>query len=392
MALFWLVVWLITFRLLYREWAYAERWLLLSGVTLAFLWWRIRQNLSLNTLPDDDHVLPTLGPGNQITVFRGLLLGLLAGFVFSPWPQGGIAWLIAGIYTLASLADGFDGYAARRSNQTTRLGQLLDMELDGLGVAIVSLLAVGYGQLPAWFLLVGFARYLFVGGLWWRERIGATNYAMPGSIHRRILAGMLMGMMTVVLWPIVPAAMSHIAGAVIGIPVLLGFLRDWLFACGRLNDQNAAYQRLRRLAYLLLTRWLPPLWRLSLAVAIFVMLNAAKPWVRPAAWEALLRSWGLPGASLLASFLALTAVIGAIMVGLGILGRLWAILLLLPIGFDISTAGLTWPNGVALVCALLITLCGSGPFSLWRPEEALMVQHGHADDDEVVRGSDPVNR
>lgn len=387
MVLIWFAAWLIAYLLLYREWDYAERWLILSGATLAAILWRVWKNLGLNYRSEEGHLLPTFGSGNQISLARGLLLGLLAGFLFSPWPPGALAWIIAGLYTVASIADAFDGYAARRSNQVTEIGRWLDMEFDGLGLAIVTLLAVGYGQLPYWFLAVGFARYFFVFGLWWRERSGETSYEIPASMHRRILAGILMGMMTVVLWPIVPPAMSHVAAVVIGIPVLSGFLRDWLFASGRLNKNNRLYQRWRRFLFLLLTRWLPPVWRFLLPGAMFSILSAAEPWYRPGAWEALLQSWGMPAAPALASLLALTAVTGTTLVTLGILGRLWAVILLLPIGFDISTAGLTWSNGLALVCALFITLFGSGPYSIWRPEEAFMVHRGSPDDNQPAESN-----
>ena len=378
-ALVWAAVWLATYGLLSAEWAFAQRWLLLSGAALAAILWRVKQHLALNRRSEDGRLLLAFGPGNQISLFRGLLLGLLAGFLFSPWPPGLLAWIIAGIYTAASIADAFDGYAARRSGQVTELGQWLDMEFDGLGLAIVTVLAVSYGQLPLWFLAVGFARYFFVFGLWQRERHGKPIFDIPDSMQRRITAGMLMGMMTVVLWPIVPPAMAHVASFVFGIPLLAGFVRDWLFASGRLNSGSQAYQKRRQFVSTLFSCRLPLVWRILLAGAMLGILTTAEPWYRPAAWEALIQSWGLPGAAMLASLLALTAVTGTVLVALGVLGRLWAILLLFPIGFDISTAGLTWLNGLALVCALMIALFGSGPYSLWKPEEAFMVRRGGRD-------------
>ncbi len=371
----WLAIWLLGYRFLHPHWALAERWLLLSGATLTVIWWRVRQNLALNHHPGDNRLLRELGPGNQVSLFRGLLLGLLAGFLFSPWPQGALAWVIAGLYTVVSIADALDGFIARRRNQVTTLGQWLDLEFDGLGVAIISLLAVGYGQLPAWFLSVGLARYMFVLGLKWRQYRGEIIYDMQPSNHRRILAGMLMGMMTVVLWPIVPAAMSHVAAIIIGVPVLLGFLRDWLFVSGRLSEENDVYRQVQHLAYLLLARWLPFVWRLLLIVAMAGILSTVNRWYQPAAWEALLQSWGVPGASYLTSLLVFTAVAGTIFAGLGVLGRVAAIALLFPIGFDISTQDLTWQNSLALACTLLIAFFGSGILSLWRPEETLIIQH-----------------
>lgn len=376
MACIWFLAWLTGYAFLRQPWPYAGRWLLLSGLLLVLLAAQVWFKLPLNRPQGGGVVQATFGPGNTLSLARALAIGLLAGFLFAPWPQGWLAWIIAGIYTAASIADGFDGYLARRSGRVTDLGQWLDLELDGLGMLIVSLLGIGYGQLPLWFLSVGLARYLFVGGLWWRARQGLPVHDLAPSVHRRILAGMMMGMMTVVLWPIVPAPMSRIAASMIAVPVLLGFWRDWLLVSGRITAQDARYQRIQRRVYALFAHWLPLLWRLGLAVGMGAILAAAEPWYRPEPWAALLASWGLPGAGLLATVSAVTAVLGTLAAASGWAARLAAIPLFFPIGFDMATRGLTLANGLALVCALGLALFGSGPYSLWRPEEALLRPRG----------------
>ena len=170
LALTWLVVWVLGFRLLQGVWPYANRWLLFSGLTLAYCLWLLWRYLPENHRAAETALLPRLGLGNRLTLLRGLAIALLAGFLFAPWPQGALAWVIALLYTLASSADYFDGAAARKTNHATQLGSRLDMEFDALGVAVVSLLAVWYGQVPWWFLGVGLARYGFVAGLAWRRR------------------------------------------------------------------------------------------------------------------------------------------------------------------------------------------------------------------------------
>ena len=85
---------------------------------------------------------------------------------------------------------------------------------------------------------------------------------------------------------------------------------------------------------------------------------------------------GCPDAAALATLAVITAVFGTLLATLGIAGRLVVIPLFFPIGFDISTRGLTWANGLALVAALSIALFGTGPYTLWRPEEALLVSTG----------------
>ncbi len=381
LAVTWLVVWAIGYRLLAGGWPFANRWLLLSGLTLAFclgLLWRF--------LPDNHRVgatavLPTLGLGNRLTLLRGLGIGLLAGFLFSPWPDGGLAWLIAMLYTAVSIADYFDGYVARKTNHATVLGSRLDMEFDGLGVLVVSLLAIGYGQLPWWFLSIGLARYLFVWGLWWRERRDLPIHDIPPSAQRRILAGVQMGLLTVVLWPIVPAPMATIGGSIVALPTLIGFGRDYAIAAGWLDPADVTYNRIRHFLAVVFMRWLPPFWRLLLPVCMLFILQAADVWWRPTAWQDLMLTWGLPGlpqTAVLTTSLSVIAVVCTLFVALGFVGRLTAVPLLFPIGFDISTRGLTAANGLALTAVMFVVLFGCGPWAIWTPEDKLFLYRGAA--------------
>jgi len=376
LALAWLFIWLVSYRFLLPIWPDASHWLTLSGLALGYALWTLWRALPLNVRPGESSILPTLGWGNQLSMLRGLIIGLLAGFLFSPIPAMPLAWLIALLYTVASVADWLDGYVARKTDHVTELGQRLDMEFDAMGIAVVSLLAIGFGKLPFWFFTVALARYLFVFGLWWRERAGRPVYEIPPSVHRRIMAGMMMGMMTVVLWPILPAAMATIAGFIIAVPVLLGFSRDWLFASGRLNSENKRYRHLQRRLYVLTALWLPLVWRIMLTFALFHMMRQVAPWYQPQAWLDLLLSWHVPLASVLATALTVLAAVGTLFALLGFMGRLGAILLFFPIGFDIATRGLLWDNGLALVCALFVALLGSGYFSLWQPEDAFISRRG----------------
>lgn len=370
----WFAIWFAGYLLLLQVFTDAWKWLLLSGITLAYSLWVLWRNLALNHRIHDPSLFPTLGLGNQLSLFRALVIGLLAGFLLMPKPQEALLWVIALLYTAASIVDGIDGYVARRAGQVTILGQRLDMEFDGLGIAVISLLAVWYSQLPPWFLSVGFARYLFVLGIWWRRRTGRQVYEIPDSAHRRVMAGMLMGMMTVVLWPIVPPEMATLAGAVIAIPILLGFTRDWLFTAGYIDSQNQTYRQIQQMLYKLMSRWLPLVWRFLLASAVLFILGAAQPWYQRQAWQELLSSWHMPMPDLFATLLSAVAVGGIIMVFLGFIGRLGAIILLFPIGFDIATRGLVWTNAIALICALCIALLGTGILSMWLPENGFIMQ------------------
>jgi CDP-diacylglycerol--glycerol-3-phosphate 3-phosphatidyltransferase len=370
-ALAWAIACLTFYTALRPVWPASGRWLLLSGLILAYELRILWRRLPANHRPGERALLPTLGPGNALTLLRGLCIGLIAGFLFGPWPMGALAWIIVLLYTVVDVADFLDGYLARRANHVTDLGVALDIEYDGLGTLVVILLAISFGQLPLWYLLLGLARYLFVFGLWLRRRLGRPIHDLPPSAHRRVFAGFQMGFLSVVLWPILPRPMAVIAGALFAAATGLGFLRDWLLVSGQLDPAGAGYRRAQTALYRLFAVWLPPAWRLLLLLSMASILRSAMPPFPPPAWRELLISWGVSTASALtlAAVVAAIALLGAPLVGLGILPRLLAVALVLPLGFDVHTRGLLWNNALALVSAAFIQLFGPGPFALWPLEE-----------------------
>lgn len=379
-AALWLVVWLTGYAGLRVLWPLAMQWLALSGVTLAVALWITRRHLPQNRADDGAPLLPRLGPGNHLTLFRGLCVGLIAGFIFGPWPLGALGWAIALTYTVADIADYLDGFVARRSRHVTQLGGVLDIEFDALGVLVVTALAISFGQLPWWYLSLGLARYLFVFGIWWRQRRGLPVHDLTPSVHRRLIAGLQMGFMSVVLWPVVPSAMTQLAGSVFFAASAASFIRDWLVVSGAINPASARYRAGQQTAVRWLTERLPLVWRLLTSVGLGSILLAASPTLRPATWQGLLETWPVPAPGLWATILALLAVAGLVCIAFGVAGRTAGIVLYLPLGFDIATRGLLWDNGMALVGVTLIVLFGTGPFSLWRPESRLIGRRteGHA--------------
>lgn len=359
----------------------AASWLALASATAVYCLWVVWRHLSENHRQGETAVLPRFGWGNRLTILRGLLISMVAGFLLSPWPGGWLAWLPALLYTTADIADYLDGYAARKTNHATRLGERLDMEFDGLGMLLVSLLAVWFAQLPAWYLLIGLARYFFVFGLWLRQKRHLANHAMPHSWHRRIFAGLQMGFMSVVLWPIVPPAAATISGTIFALATSASFLRDWLVVIGWLDTQTDFYIRWQRRLYRLFAVTLPPVFRLIfVGCAAGLIAQTAVPW-QPTGWISLFSSWHLPWPALLASLWAVIGLTATGMITLGAMGRLMSLIVVFPVGFDMVVNGANGLNGAALACAILILLLGTGAFSLWRPEERFMVRRAGEQND-----------
>ena len=335
----------------------ALRWLALSSLTLAYLLIVLWRGLAHNYRNGETALLPEFGWGNHLTLLRGMLVAGLVGFLFSPQPDGWLAWMPGILYTLADAADFFDGYLARRTNHATHLGERLDISFDGLGVLAAVAVAIQYGQVPAWYLLVALARYLFLAATALRRRLGKPIYEMPPNITRRILAGLQMGFMAVMLWPLFTPPGTHIAAALFGLPFLAGFLRDWLYICGVLRPQVGKATGWQAS----LQHWLPFAVRLGLPLLGTGMLAQSLP---DAA------DFGTP-------FTLLLIIEGLVllMLFLGIASRINAILALCLLGFHQMFASLTSLQIALAVAYSMILFMGSGMLSLWVPEDYLFYHH-----------------
>jgi CDP-diacylglycerol--glycerol-3-phosphate 3-phosphatidyltransferase len=119
--------------------------------------------------------LPTLTDRRGSTTFRGLnlpnALTLLRIFlvpllvVVLLTRIEGHVYFGAGIFLVAVLTDYLDGFFARRRNEVTRLGILLDPLADKLLTAAAFLSLVEMGLVPAWVVMIVLARELAVTGL-----------------------------------------------------------------------------------------------------------------------------------------------------------------------------------------------------------------------------------
>jgi CDP-diacylglycerol--glycerol-3-phosphate 3-phosphatidyltransferase len=100
---------------------------------------------------------------NALTLLRMFLVPLLVVVLLTR--VEGHAYLGAAIFGLAVLTDYLDGYFARRRNEVTRLGILLDPLADKLLIAAALLSLVEMGLVPAWMVMIILARELAVTAL-----------------------------------------------------------------------------------------------------------------------------------------------------------------------------------------------------------------------------------
>ncbi|WP_293032639.1 CDP-alcohol phosphatidyltransferase family protein [Natronococcus sp.] len=167
-----------------------------------------------------------------VTLARGGAVAVLAGFLVVPTPDGPATWVPAILFALAAGLDAIDGLLARATDSATELGARLDVEMDGLVVLVGSVVAVVADAVPLAFLAVGAARYLFVLGSWWRRRRGRPVLELPPSRVRRPLGALAMATAWLALAPIPGRPISYAVAAVVTVPFLTNFCRDWLAVCG----------------------------------------------------------------------------------------------------------------------------------------------------------------
>jgi CDP-diacylglycerol--glycerol-3-phosphate 3-phosphatidyltransferase len=100
---------------------------------------------------------------DQLTVTRALAVPVVV--VLFAWPFANHAYWATGLFAVAMATDQVDGWLARRWNQTSALGALLDPIADKVLVLASMTMLVGQHVVPAWMVAAIVAREVVVSGL-----------------------------------------------------------------------------------------------------------------------------------------------------------------------------------------------------------------------------------
>lgn len=115
---------------------------------------------------------------NLLTYGRILAVPVVAGLLM--WDTDKFRWLALGIYILAAVTDFFDGYLARKWQQQSALGRMLDPIADKVLVSVVLLVLAADGVLSGghlWAAIIILAREVLVSGL--REFLSDLRVSVP---------------------------------------------------------------------------------------------------------------------------------------------------------------------------------------------------------------------
>lgn len=174
-----------------------------------------------------------LGLANTVTLVRGGLYAVVAGFLVVPATTA-LTWVPAVCYGAGAVLDRLDGVVARTVGEQTELGTRLDMAFDTFGFVVAPLLGVLWGRLPVFYLSLSAARYVYLAGIRWRQYRDRPVRPRPDSDLGKHLAGVQMVFITVALVPAVPTRPVFAVAPVVLAASLSVFLRDFLVVSGRL--------------------------------------------------------------------------------------------------------------------------------------------------------------
>ena len=167
-----------------------------------------------------------LGPADRVTLARTVLIGGVSALVADAFLRPPELAVLVPVAAVALLLDGVDGRVARRTGTASVLGARFDMEADCVLVLVLSLHVAR--EVGPWVLLLGAARYLFVGaGRLWPWLRGT----LPPRYWRKVVASTEAVVLILVSADVLPLA---VAQALLVLPLVLvaeSFGRDvgWLW-------------------------------------------------------------------------------------------------------------------------------------------------------------------
>jgi CDP-diacylglycerol--glycerol-3-phosphate 3-phosphatidyltransferase len=114
---------------------------------------------------------------NRLTLGRLILTVFFVAFLSTDTHWGEVVALA--LFILASLTDWLDGYLARRLNQMTNFGKLMDPLADKVLVASALICLIPLGALPAWAVIVIITREFLITGL--RQLAAGQGHILPAD-------------------------------------------------------------------------------------------------------------------------------------------------------------------------------------------------------------------
>ena len=143
---------------------------------------------------------------NRLTVLRMLLIPAVIIVFYLQFEAA--PYVAAVLFVLSALTDILDGHLARKRQEVTNFGRLIDPVADKLLVATVLIMLVDMGSAPSWAAMVIVAREMVISGI----RLVAAD-------HGKIIEASWCGKLKTIAQDVA------VAGLLLGVPWAIGGVR-----------------------------------------------------------------------------------------------------------------------------------------------------------------------
>jgi CDP-diacylglycerol---glycerol-3-phosphate 3-phosphatidyltransferase len=174
---------------------------------------------------------------NVLTLARILAVPVLVVALLDETPDGDV--IAAAVFALAAITDGLDGYIARRRQQITTFGKLMDPLADKVLIIAALVSLVSLSRLAAWVAMVIIARELAVTGL--RAVAAEQGVVIAASWLGKLKTALqISAVFALIIWNPSPLAVDVLVYAAVAATVVSG--ADYFFGLRR----RIAEERARR--------------------------------------------------------------------------------------------------------------------------------------------------
>jgi phosphatidylglycerophosphate synthase len=146
-----------------------------------------------------------LGPANTVTLTRATLVGGVAALVTDSLAGPAPVPMLVVLTIVALLLDTVDGWVARRTGTTSRLGGLFDQEVDSFLILVLSVY-VAFATVW-WVLAIGLARYAFAVAGWMLPWLRGT---LPPRYWGKVVAATQAITLTVAMADVLPRSWTYV--------------------------------------------------------------------------------------------------------------------------------------------------------------------------------------
>ena len=168
-----------------------------------------------------------LRPADWVTLARATLAVGVAALVADSFGEPTPVTLLVSLAAVALVLDAVDGWVARRTRTTAKLGAHFDAEVDAFLILVLSVYVAR--SAGAWVLAIGAARYAFLAAGWvlpWMRE------PLPPRYWRKVVAATQGIVLTIAAADVLPPALTR-AALVVALALLAeSFGRDvwWLWS------------------------------------------------------------------------------------------------------------------------------------------------------------------